>query len=129
MINRTKSLMKSELLTNYDIKEVGGKFTFYTKDGVPVYDGTVEMNHISPEALIKKEFSEFIKASPTKQVVKGTGTTETSNETVERVIPSKVKTHSEFYAYLREEKGLTMGSKEFMEQIALAKKERPAMFN
>lgn len=129
MINRTKSLMKSELLSNYDIKEVEGKFSFYTKEGLPVFDGTAELNHISPEALIKKEFSEFIKSQPTKQVVKGTGTSEPSDNSVERVIPSKVKSSSEFYAYLREEKGLTMGSKEFMGAIALAKKERPAMFN
>jgi hypothetical protein len=129
MINRTKSLMKSELLSNYDIKEVEGKFSFYTKEGLPVYDGTPELNHIKPEALISKEFSEFLKKPESKPVVKGTGTAEPSNETTERVIPSKVKTSSEFYAYLREEKGLTMGSKEFRESIASARKERPAMFN
>ena len=129
MINRTKSLMKSELLNNYDIKEVEGEFSFYTKEGLPVFDGTTELNHIKPTDLLNKEFSEFLKAPQTKQVVKGTGTTEPSDNSVERVIPSKVKTSSEFYAYLREEKGLTMGSKEFMANIASAKKERPAMFN
>jgi hypothetical protein len=131
MITRTKSLMKSELLNNFDVKEVNGKFSFYSKEGSPILDGTIDMNPISPQSLIEREFSEFLKVKQAaKEVVKGTGTTiEEGKEPVERVIPSKVKNHSEFYEYLRVELGLTMGSKEFMEKIALAKKERPSMFN
>lgn len=131
MITRTKSLMKSELLNNFDVKEVNGKFSFYSKEGSPILDGTIDMNPISPQLLIEREFSEFLKVKQAaKEPVKGTGTTiEEGKEPVERVIPSKVKNHSEFYEYLRVELGLTMGSKEFMEKIALAKKERPSMFN
>lgn len=131
MITRTKSLMKSELLNNFDVKEVNGKFSFYSKEGSPILDGTIDMNPISPQLLIEREFSEFLKVKQAaKEVVKGTGTTpEEGKEPVERVIPSKVKNHSEFYEYLRVELGLTMGSKEFMEKIASAKKERPSMFN
>ena len=129
MLNRTKALMKSELTTNYDIKEVDGSFRFYQKDGTPVLDGTVDMNPISPASLISREFSEFLRPikAPATQV-KGTGVTDVTVEGTERVIPSKVKTASEFYAYLREDLKLTMGSKDFMDKIGDAKKERPAMF-
>ena len=132
MITRTKSLMKSELLNNFDIKEVNNSFSFYSKDGSPILDGTIEMNSISPKSLIEREFSEFLKAPQApKPVIKGTGTVvdEGKEQSVERVIPSKVKTASEFYAYLREEQKLIMGSKEFVDKIASAKKERPSMFN
>jgi hypothetical protein len=130
MITRTKTLMKSELLNSFDIKEVNGKFSFYSKEGSPILDGTIDMNPINPKALVEREFSEYLKVAQTpKPVIKGTGTVQEGNEPIERVIPSKVKTHSEFYEYLRVEKGLTLGSKEFMEKIASAKKERPSMFN
>lgn len=130
MITRTKTLMKSELLNSFDIKEVNGKFSFYSKEGSPILDGTIDMNPINPKALVEREFSEYLKVAQTpKPVIKGTGTVQEGNEPIERVIPSKVKNASEFYAYLREDKGLTMGSKEFMEKIASAKKERPSMFN
>jgi len=132
MITRTQSLMKSELLNNFDIKEVNNSFSFYSKDGSPILDGTIEMSSISPKSLIEREFSEFLKAPQApKPVIKGTGTVvdEGKEQSVERVIPSKVKTASEFYAYLREEQKLIMGSKEFVDKIASAKKERPSMFN
>jgi hypothetical protein len=130
MINRTKALMKSELTTNYDIKEIDGSFRFYQKDGTPVLDGTVEMNPISPATLINREFSEFLKSAKQAPVqVKGTGVTDAEVVGTERVIPSKVKSASEFYAYLKDDLRLTMGSKEFMAKIGDAKKERPAMFS
>lgn len=129
---RQRSLIKSELLSSYDLKEVEGKFRFYTKDGSPVLDGTIEMNPITPQSLIEREFSELIK-SPLikKEAVKGTGVTDapTKTEPQERVIPSKVKTATEFYAYLREELKLVMGSPEFKDKLSKAKAERPAMFN
>lgn len=129
---RQRSLIKSELLSNYDLKEVEGKFRFYTKEGSPVLDGTIEMNPITPQSLIEKEFSELIKSPLVKkEVVKGTGAVEapTSKEPQERVIPSKVKTATEFYAYLREDLKLIIGSPEFKEKLSKAKAERPAMFN
>jgi hypothetical protein len=132
MMSRTKNLIKSELLQNYDVKEVDNQFRFYKKDGSPVLDGTIDMNPIEPRALIEREFSEFIKLkNSTPQQVKGTGTVKDDSNVanVERVIPSKVKNASEYYTYLREDLKLTMGSKEFMEKIDLAKKERPAMFS
>jgi hypothetical protein len=129
--NRQRSLIKSELLTNYDIKEVEGQFRFYGKDGSPIFDGTIDMNPIKPESLIGRDFSELLKKpeAPKKQEVKGTGVTEASKESVERVIPPNVKTASEFYSYLREELRLTLGSEEFKSKIAKAKIERPALFN
>jgi hypothetical protein len=129
--NRQKSLIKSELLANYEVKEVEGQFRFYGKDGSPIFDGTIDMNPIKPESLIGRDFSELLKKpeAPKKQEVKGTGVTEPSKEAIERVIPSNVKTASEFYSYLREELKLTLGSEEFKSKIAKAKQERPAMFN
>jgi len=133
MAERTKNLIKSELTAKYDLKEgEDGKFKFFNKDGSPLLDtSSVEMNPMSPEQLLQSEFSEFLRKAPQKkEPVKGTGVTkdDLSKETVQKVVPSKIKTASDFYAYLREEKGLIMGSKEFVEQINLAKKERPAMF-
>jgi hypothetical protein len=130
MLNRTKALMKSELTTNYDIREIDGQFRFYQKDGSPVLDGTVDMNPIAPTSLLSKEFSEFLKSpKPTPVQVKGTGVTDGEVQGTERIIPAKVKSASEFYTYLREDLKLTMGSKEFMDKIGDAKKERPAMFS
>lgn len=133
MEKRARTLMKNELTTNYDIKEVDGQFRFYQKDGSLVHDGTIDLNPISPSALIEREFSEFLKkAQKAPTPTKGTGQADAQQaqaEPVERVIPSKVKTASEFYTYLREDLKLTLGSKEFMDKITLAKKERPAMFN
>lgn len=127
---RQRSLIKSELLKSYDLKEVEGQFRFY-KGGEPVLDGTIEMNPISPQSLIEREFSELLKApTSVKKDVKGTGVTDAPNQpSQERVIPTKVKTASEFYAYLREDLKLVMGSPEFKDKIAKAKAERPAMFN
>ena len=128
--NRQKSLIKQELLSNYNVKEVEGQFRFYGKDDSPIFDGTIEMNPIKPEALIGRDFSELIKRPEVKkQEVKGTGVTETAKDPIERVIPTKVKTASEFYSYLREEMKLTLGSKEFNTMITKAKQERPAMFS
>jgi hypothetical protein len=127
--NRQKSLIKQELLSNYNVKEVEGQFRFYGKDDSPIFDGTIEMNPIKPEALIGRDFSELIKRPEVKkQEVKGTGVTETAKDPIERVIPTKVKTASEFYSYLREEMKLTLGSKEFNTMISKARQERPAMF-
>lgn len=130
--NRQRSLIKQELLTNYSLKEVEGSYRFYDKGGEPILDGTIEMNPISPKALIEREFSELLK-TPTKQAqIKGTGTAESVNSQVaptEKVIPSKIKTASEFYTYLREELKLVMGSEQFKEKLSKARAERPAMFN
>lgn len=128
MKSRTEKLIKSELTNNYDIKEVDGKFVFY-KDGQPVFDGTVDMNHISPQALISKEFSEYLtvaKEQPTK--VTGTGSHKDDQKVNASVIPSKIKTVGEFYEYLKKEKGLTIGDAESLKLITKAKEERPAMF-
>lgn len=133
MITRTKGLIKSELLSNYNVKEVNGTFRFYNKDGSPILDGTIEMEPISPKELIQREFSEFIKAPQAQapSAPKGTGTTKTDNNTTptERVIPSSVKTANEFYTYLNTEKGYIYGSPEFKEALTKAKKERPSMFS
>lgn len=125
---RTQGLIKSELSTNYDIRESDGEFKFYTKDGQPIWDGTAEMNPISPQALIEREFSEYLKAPEAPKQVTGTGKNQEGKETTPHVVPSGIKTKAEYYAYLRNEKGFTLGSAEFMEQVTKAQEERPAMF-
>lgn len=129
MQSRAKFLIKEELTKNYQIKEEQGEFRFYQKDGTPILDGTIDMNPIKPSDLINREFSEFLAKPKSTPTPAGTGATQSKAQSTQSVIPSKVKTANEFYTYLNVEKKLIFGSKEFNEQLAKAKEERPAMFN
>lgn len=127
---RIKKTMAMELNSNYLVKEVEGQFRFYQKDGTPIFDGSVDMNHIKPTELLKRDFSEFLTTAPQKTTVKGTGGTDgkASAQTDTMTVPSKVKDRYEFFDYLQNDKGFKMGSKEFTEAVLKAQTERPNLF-
>lgn len=131
-IERIKRTMNAELTTNYQVKEVEGQFKFYSKDGQPIFDDTMEMNSIKPHDLLKRDFSEFLH-QPTIAPKKVTGTGGVDNATATpqtpKVVPSASKTRHDFYAYLQDDKGYRLGDKNFLEAVAKAKVERPDMFS
>jgi len=130
-VDRNKKLIKSELLQAYDLKEVEGAFRAYTKDGSPVLDGTIDMNPIKLDGLLKRDFSEFL-AKPKEAVkqVRGTGgAVDTETQTVSGVqIPAGVKSASDLHEYLTKTRGYTLGQKEYNEVVLDAKKSRPSWF-
>lgn len=129
-IERIKRTMESELLSNYQIKEVNDNFRLYGKDGEPIFDGTPEMNIIDPRELIKRDFSEFLTAPKVqKAVVKGTGSAETNEKVnTSASFPSTVKTKTDLYDHIESQKGFKMGSKEFANEVLKAKAEMPHLF-
>jgi hypothetical protein len=129
-VDRNKNLIKSELLQAYDLKEVDGAFRAYTKDGSPVLDGTIDMNPIKLDGLLKRDFSEFL-AKPKEAVkqVRGTGgAIDTEPALVGSNIPSGIKSASELHEHLIKTKGYIMGQPEYNEAILEAKKSRPNWF-
>ena len=129
-VERAKSTIKRELESTYDLKEVNGQFKVYEKDGSPVLDGTIEMDSIKLDTLLKRDFSEFFaKVTPTPAPVKGTGGAETKVNSVEGVsIPSSIKSAGELHQYLTREKGLVMGQEEYNKVIISAREQRPSWF-
>lgn len=115
--------LKSEIDTKVDFKEVDGRFIAYKKDGQPYLD---EMgDYIEPQKLLEKEFSVFLAKPTAPQTPRGTGGTKAEPKAT--VIPSGVKTKYDFYEYLQK-KGMILNSPEFMDQLAKAKEENPALF-
>jgi hypothetical protein len=132
-IDRVKSLMTDGLTKNYLVKEVDNQFRFYKSDGEPLFDGTVDMNPLSPNELLKREFSEFLSVAnvtPTQKSPTGTGGIEKASTegTVASTVPNTVKTKYEFYDYLQKDKGYVIGDKNFTEAVQKAMKEKPSMF-
>jgi hypothetical protein len=132
-VDRVKNLIREGIKTNYQLKEVDNMFRFYSKDGEPLFDGTPDMNPIKPSELLNKEFSEFFtKPTTNKKVVAGTGGLDNNGavtNTTTSVIPPNIQNRYDFYDYLAREKKLTLGSQAFNEQVQLAKKEKPSLFN
>jgi hypothetical protein len=132
-IDRVKSLMMDGLNKNYLVKEVDNQFRFYQSDGSPLFDGTVDMNPISPNELLKREFSEFLtiaNVTPTQRPSGTGGIDKETNSTVPSasIVPNTVKSKYEFYEFLQREKGYVFGDKNFTDAVQKAMKEKPSMF-
>lgn len=126
-LERSKKLIKGELLNNYDLKEVDGSFRVYQKDGSPVLDGTIDMNPIRIDNLVKRDFSEFfVKSTPTPVPVKGTGEIP-SVASSQTSFPSSLKSVQELHQYLSS-KGFILGHPEYNNAIKEAKEKNPSWF-
>lgn len=129
-IERARTTIKRELEATYDLKEVNGQFKVYEKDGSPVLDGTIEMDSIKLDTLLKRDFSEFFAkpVTPPKPVT-GTGGDKPAPASSDGVtIPSSIKSASELHQYLTRDKGLVIGQADYMKYISSAKEQRPAWF-
>lgn len=129
-VERARTTIKRELDQTYDLKEVNGQFKVYEKDGSPVLDGTIEMDSIKLNDLLKRDFSEFFSKPvvPPKPVT-GTGGSDPKPSNLDGVtIPASIKSASELHNYLTNDKGLIMGQAEYMKVIMSAKEHRPAWF-
>lgn len=127
-VDRSRKLIKNELLSNYDLKEVDGSFRVYQKDGSPVLDGTIDMNPIKLDSLVKRDFSEFFaKVNTSPPPVKGTGG-ETPKEAPQNTsFPSNIKSVQELHQYLSS-KGLILGHPDYNTAFKEAKEKHPSWF-
>ncbi len=127
-IERSRKLIKTELLSNYDLKDVEGAFKVYQKDGSPVLDGTIDMNSIKLDSLVKRDFSEFfVKVTPPAQPVRGTGGDIPKETVTGTSFPSSIKSVQELHQHLSS-KGLILGQPEYNNAIKEAKEKHPAWF-
>jgi hypothetical protein len=127
-VERSRKLIKTELLGNYDLKEVDGAFRVYQKDGSPVLDGTIDMNPIKLDSLVKRDFSEFfVKVAPTPTPVKGTGGDMPKETVTNASFPSSIKSVQELHQHLSS-KGLILGQPEYNNAIKEAKEKHPSWF-
>jgi hypothetical protein len=130
-ITRARKAIKEELTANYQIKEDGSSFRFYTSDGEAIFDGTADMNFISPKDLLNREFSEFLSKPSASQATpspRGTGTKELDKQVSNSIVPPNLKTRHEFYEYLQNEKKYLFGDKNFLEAVKKAQEEKPSLF-
>jgi hypothetical protein len=130
-ITRARKAIKEELTSNYQIKEDGSTFKFYTSDGEAIFDGTADMNFISPKDLLNREFSEFLSKPSASQATpspRGTGTKELDNKVSTSIVPPSIKTRHEFYEYLQTEKKYAFGDKNFLDAVKKAQEEKPSLF-
>ena len=129
-LERARTTIKRELDQTYDLKEVNGQFKVYEKDGSPVLDGTIEMDSIKLNDLLKRDFSEFF-AKPVQppKPVTGTGGDKPAPASTDGVtIPSSIKSAGELHQYLTREKGLVMGQADYNKVIIAAREQRPNWF-
>lgn len=127
-VERSRKLIKTELLGNYDLKEVDGAFRVYQKDGSPVLDGTIDMNPIKLDSLVKRDFSEFfVKVAPTSTPVKGTGGEQPKETPSGTSFPSSIKSVQELHQHLSKQ-GLILGQPEYNNAIKEAKEKHPSWF-
>lgn len=129
-LERARTTIKRELDQTYDLKEVNGQFKVYEKDGSPVLDGTIEMESIKLNDLLKRDFSEFFAkpVAPPKPVTGTGGDKPTPASTDGVTIPSSIKGAGELHQYLTREKGLVMGQEEYNKVIIAAREQRPNWF-
>lgn len=130
-ITRARKAIKEELTANYQIKEDGSNFRFYTSDGEAIFDGTADMNFISPKDLLNREFSEFLSKPSASQAIpspRGTGTKELDKQVTNSIVPPNLKTRHEFYEYLQTEKKYAFGDKNFLDAVKKAQEEKPSLF-
>ena len=129
-VERAKSTIKRELDITYDLKEVNGQFKVYEKDGSPVLDGTIEMDSIKLNDLLKRDFSEFFaKAVTPPAPVKGTGGEKPVVAASEGVnIPNTVKDATQLHFYLTRDKKYVLGDENYNKYIRVAQEQRPSWF-
>lgn len=129
-VERAKKTIKSELDSTYDLKEVNGQFKVYEKDGSPVLDGTIEMDSIKLDTLLKRDFSEFFsKAVITPKPVTGTGGDKPAVLGSDGVsIPSAIKDATQLHFYLTRDKKYVLGDENYNKYIKVAQEQRPAWF-
>lgn len=127
-VDRSRKLIKSEVLSNYEIKEIDGAFRVYQKDGSPVLDGTIDMNPIKLDSLIKRDFSEFFaKVNTPPPPVKGTGGEPTKESVSSTSFPSSIKSVQELHQHLSKQ-GLILGHPDYNTAFKEAKEKHPSWF-
>lgn len=129
-VERAKKTIKSELDQTYDLKEVNGQFKVYEKDGSPVLDGTIDMDSIKLNDLLKRDFSEFFsKPATTPKPVTGTGGDKPSVASGDGlIIPSSIKDATQLHFYLTREKKYVLGDENYNKYVKVAQEQRPAWF-
>lgn len=115
--------LKNEIESKIEFKEIDGKFIAYDKDGKPLLDEKAD--YLDPSKLLERNFSAFLAKPASTPKPSGTGGAKADPKP--SVVPSGVKTKSDYIAHLKS-KGMVFGSAQFNEAMAKAQEENPALF-